>query len=76
MKGKLTDRKGKPIAAGTLEQMLTYLKFMVKDGEYQLVHGDTTVSARRHQGTVYPFERWEGYLPMEQVQQLQQKSRR
>jgi len=56
--------------------MLTYLKFMVKDGEYRLVRGDTTISARRHQGTLYPFERWTGYLPMEQVQQLQRESRR
>ncbi len=76
MKWQLTDRRGKPIAAGTLEQMLAYLKFTVKDGEYRLVRGDTIINARRHQGTLYPFDHWEGYEPLERVHQRRRESQR
>jgi hypothetical protein len=70
MDWQLTNRRGIPLTAGTLEQVLYYLKFLVKDGEYRLVRGDTTVYTIRHQGILYPFDQWEGYTPMEVVQQL------
>ena len=53
MTWKLTDRRGKPIVAGTLEQMFAHLKFTAKDGEYQLVRGDTAIHTQRHQGVLY-----------------------
>jgi hypothetical protein len=76
MKWQLTDRHGKPIAAGSLEQMLTHLKFTAKDGEYQLVRGDTAIHTQRHQGTLYPFEQWDGYLPLERVLEHWRESQR
>jgi hypothetical protein len=55
MKWHLKNRQGKSIAAGTLEQMFTYLKHLVPDGEYQLVGSELTIPARRHRGEViYP----------------------
>jgi hypothetical protein len=74
MKWKLTDRHGRPIAAGTMEQMLTYLKYTVKDGEYRLVRGETTIAALRYRGILYPFDQWEGYIPMEHVNRLRSQS--
>ena len=56
MRWQLKRRRGKALAAGTLEQMLTYLKYMVPDGEYQLVGSELTIFARRHRGIVYPLE--------------------
>ena len=73
MKWQLTNRRGRPITAGTLEQMLVYLKYTAKDGEYRLIHGETTIHTLRYQGTLYPFDQWEGYIPMEKVKKIQQR---
>jgi hypothetical protein len=55
MKWKLTDRKRRPIAAGTVVQMYEYLKNHVPDGEYKLVGSDVTIAVRRYRGqVVYP----------------------
>jgi hypothetical protein len=58
MQWYLKSRTGKTMAAGTLEQMLTYLKYLVPDGEYQLVGSELTIRARRHRGLVYPLEEY------------------
>src|SRR5262245_60889187 len=70
---KLTTRLGQPIAAGTLEQMLAHLKYAMKDGEYRLIRSDTTIQALRYQGVLYPFDQWEGYIPIEKVNQLRRQ---
>jgi hypothetical protein len=55
MKWHLKNRRGKSIAAGTLEQMFTYLKHFVPGGEYKLVGSELTIPARRYRGQViYP----------------------
>ena len=74
MNWQLTDRKGKRIAAGTLEQMLQYLKFTLKDGEYRLVREDTTIYTLRYCGILYPFDQWEGYIPIEKVNALRRQA--
>jgi hypothetical protein len=71
---RLEDRRGTQIAAGTLEQMLTFLKCTVQDGEYQLVGPETTIMVRRHRGVVYPFDRWKGWQPWEVMNQRLRKS--
>jgi hypothetical protein len=75
MKWKLTKRRGQPIASGTLEQMLTYLKYTLPDGEYRLIHGDRVIRTTRHQGILIPFDQWEGSAPMEVVNELQKRER-
>jgi hypothetical protein len=70
MKWRLTTRLGRPLAAGTLEQMLAYLKYTAKDGEYQLVRDDVTIPTMRHQGVLYPFDQWESFSPMEEVNRM------
>ncbi len=56
MQWHLKNRRGKTLAAGNLEQMCTYLKYLVPDGEYRLVGSEITIFARRHRGLVYPLE--------------------
>ena len=75
MNSKLTKRRGQPIAAGTLEQMLTYLKYTLPDGEYRLIHDDTVIRTTRHKGILIPFDQWEGFAPMEVVKELQRRER-
>ncbi|HLW64198.1 MAG TPA: hypothetical protein VKS79_02690 [Gemmataceae bacterium] len=75
MEWKLTKRRGQRIAAGTLEQMLTYLKYTLPDGEYRLIHGDRVIRTTRHQGILIPFDQWEGFTPMEVVKELQKRER-
>jgi hypothetical protein len=60
MTWRLETRRGRKIAAGTLEQMLTHLKYLLRDGEYRLVGSELTIPVRRYQGVVYPFDKWEG----------------
>jgi hypothetical protein len=69
MKWRLETRRGKAITAGTLEQVLTYLKYMVPDGDYSVVGPQLSIPARRHQGVVYPFDQWEGWQPGEAVKE-------
>jgi hypothetical protein len=73
MNWQLTNRRGRPIAAGTLEQMLEYLKYRLQDGEYRLVRDDTTIYTLRYRGILYPFDQWEGYIPMEKVNALRRQ---
>ena len=73
MKWQLTDRRGKPLAAGTMEQMLSYLKYTLKDGEYRMVRDDTTIYTLRYRGILYPFDQWEGYIPIEKVNSLHRR---
>jgi hypothetical protein len=55
MKWQLKNRRDQRIAAGTLEQMFVYLKYLVPDGEYKLVGSDLNIPARRYHGkVVYP----------------------
>jgi hypothetical protein len=55
MKWRLSDRRGKVIATGTVEQMYDYLKSLLPDGEYQLVGSEISLPVRRYQGSiVYP----------------------
>jgi hypothetical protein len=63
----LTNRRGSPIASGTLEQMLAHLRFTAKDAEYKLVHEDVTIPVMRHCGILYPFDQWKGFKPIEKV---------
>jgi hypothetical protein len=71
MSWHLETRRGQKLATGTLEQMLTYLKYMLQDGEYRLIGDEVDIPVRRHRGVVYPFDRWEGWSPAEVVKQLQ-----
>ena len=73
MNWRLTTWRGQPIAAGTLEQMLAHLKYGLKDGEYKLVRDETEIHTLRYQGILYPFDQWEGYIPMEEVKKLQSR---
>ena len=75
MKWKLTKRRGQGIAAGTLEQMLTYLKYSLPDGEYRLIHGERVIHTTRHKGILIPFDQWEGFAPMEVVKELQKREK-
>ncbi len=45
MKWQLTDRRRRPIGAGTVVQMYEYLKSHVPDGEYKLVGSDHCCAA-------------------------------
>ncbi len=63
----LTNRHGVPITAGTLEQMLAHLRFTAKDGEYKLIHENTEIATMRHCGILYPFDQWQGFRPLEHV---------
>lgn len=67
MKWCIEDRKGRKIAAGTLEQMLSYLKFNLPDGEYVMVGPELRIPTRRHRGVLYPFDQWRGWAPAEAV---------
>jgi hypothetical protein len=63
MNWRLENRRGQRIASGTLEQMLFYLKHLVRDGDYELLGTQITILVRRHQGVVNPFDRWKGWRP-------------
>jgi hypothetical protein len=63
MTWQITDRRGRKIAAGTLEQMYANLKLLLPDGEYRLVGPKLTVAVRRFRGKVHPFDEWEGWGP-------------
>ncbi len=74
MSWELRDRLGRSrLAAGTLEQMLAYLRYTVKDGEYRLVGQKVDVNVRRFRGVIYPFDLWEGWAPAEVVKQVQSR---
>lgn len=55
MKWHLKNRRGEPIAEGTVQQMFLYLQHFVPDGEYQLVGSEVFIPTRRYRGKViYP----------------------
>jgi hypothetical protein len=65
----VTNRRGHPITSGTLKQMLSYLKFNAKDGEYRLIRDEVSITTLRHSGILYPFEQWEGFAPIDEINQ-------
>jgi len=55
MQWQLTNRRGRPLAAGSLTQMYFYLKNLLPDGEYKLKGDEITIATRRFRGKlVYP----------------------
>ena len=45
---------GEVVAAGTRDQMYSYVKHHVEDGEYLIIEGDEALKLSRIEGIVWP----------------------
>ena len=50
----LVSETGEVVAAGTRDQMYSFIKHHVEDGEYLIIEGDEALKLSRSEGIVWP----------------------
>ena len=50
----LATEDGEVVAAGTRDQMYSYVKHHVEDGDYLIIEGDEALKLSRSEGIVWP----------------------
>ena len=50
----LVTEDGKVVAAGTRDQMYSFVKHHVEDGDYSIIKGDEALRLSRSEGIVWP----------------------